>query len=111
MIVSVWHDQQRDKWMWWDARRSKWRPLHPWWRQTAWWLAVAIIVGAAVGQYRAVRTWTPLQRTYIVSYGWSATALAMGLREGSYRLLWIRDRAAARITLAVCRRSRPVHGA
>ncbi len=99
MTANVWWDPGQRKWLRWDERRSKWRPLYPWWRQPAWWLAISVSTGAVLGQYQAVRTWTPLQRAYVVSYAWSAVAPMVGLTEGSYSLLHVRDRAGTHIAV------------
>jgi hypothetical protein len=98
MTPQVWWDTDRRKWMR-DQHRYTWRPLNPWWRQPAWWLAISVSVGAILGQSQAVRRWTPLQRAYLVSYAWSAMAPMVGLTEGSYSLLHVRDRAGTHVAL------------
>ncbi len=99
MTANVWWDPGQRKWLRWDERRSRWRPLYPWWRQPAWWLAISVSAGAVVGQYQAVKTWTPPQRAYFVSYTWSAMAPAVGLTEGSYSLLHVRDRTGTHVAV------------
>jgi len=98
MTPQVWWDTDRRTWMR-DQRRYTWRPLYPWWRQPAWWLAISVSVGAVLGQSQAVRGWTPLQRAYLVSYAWSAMAPMVGLTEGSYSLLHVRDRAGTHVAV------------
>jgi hypothetical protein len=92
MSTDVWWDESQRKWLRWDARRNRWRPLYPWWRQPASWVVIATVAGAAVNQYHAARAWTPLQRAYFLSYAWSAAACSAGWSEGSYSLLHIPGR-------------------
>ncbi len=94
MTTSVWWDERQRKWLRWDARRNKWRPLYPWWRQPASWVLIAMVAGGAINQYRTVRTWTPLQRAYIASYAWSAVACSAGWSDGAYSLLHVRGRTS-----------------
>jgi hypothetical protein len=98
MTARVSWDSDLRQWMR-DQRRYTWRPVNPWWRRPAWWLAISVSGGAVLGQYQAVKTWTPLQRAYGVSYAWSAMAPTLGLTDGSYNLLHIRDRAGTHIAI------------
>jgi hypothetical protein len=62
-------------------------------------LLVAIVSGAAIGEYRYATIWTPLQRLYLASYLRSECTGALAFKTGRYRLLTLIDPKRSRLAL------------